>query len=175
MSQDSYSCLVGPLSQETAEDDMDFLSPMSSQQHDETPNLSQEVMYTPTELFRLSCFAEWRQIEQKYLRSQPAEVYGWCKLVTKATNKNETNAPLPDRKGYIQLSFQGLNKVSQGFARCGYRWLTCFVGDLAAPPCCNSIDWHCTGSWRRCKSPLPSCNMSLCWSSLLGKCSEESG
>lgn len=109
MSQE-YSVLIRGDSQATASDDNDYVDEPSSQHYD-TPCLSQEPPYTPKDLFLLDVFSEWRSIGARYLDNLVAEQYGWCRLVSLATNKGERDVPLRDRRGYIQLSYRGLNKV----------------------------------------------------------------
>jgi hypothetical protein len=73
---------------------------------------SNEPPYTPVELFRYKVVGDWRRIDEVYLsRASPVVRRGWCRLVDKATNKGESDVPLHLRKGYVQLSYEGLNKV----------------------------------------------------------------
>jgi hypothetical protein len=51
----------------------------------------------------------------------PVERHGWCELVDKATTKKETDVPLAQRQGYIQLSFDGLNHVGPTLRACCFR------------------------------------------------------
>jgi hypothetical protein len=121
MSQE-YSLLLQDESQRTASDDGDYQHQPSSQ-HYGTPNLSQEPSYTPKDLFLLEVFNDWKSIGARYLDNLVAERYGWCGLVKLATNKGEADIPLEQRRGYIQLSFKGLNKVSHLIlsSRCFHR------------------------------------------------------
>ena len=77
--------------------------------------LSQEVVeYTPKDAFILDeVFGEWRTIEDRLLAGlKPVKSFGWCGLVDKATNRqSDRSLPVEERKGYIQLSFAGINKV----------------------------------------------------------------
>lgn len=87
----------------------------SSDRFSSPPPLSQEVMeYTPRDTFILDkVFGEWRTIEDRLLAGlKPVKSFGWCRLVDKATNRqSDRSLPVEERKGYVQLSFAGLNKV----------------------------------------------------------------
>lgn len=143
MSQD-YSLLISDESQRTASDDGDFHHHLSSQ-HCDTPNLSQEPAYTSKDLFLLEVFKDWRSIGARYLDNLAAECHGWCGLVKLATNKGETGVPLEQRRGYIQLSFQGLNKVSRfKLEQLGGPINLGNVGYTTSPPCCHRLNWATT-------------------------------
>ena len=70
--------------------------------------------YTRGEELRLELFEEARDIEVKYLRPLRSQNHEWCRLVNMATNKGETWVPLLQRRGYVQVSIGGCNKVSCG-------------------------------------------------------------
>lgn len=69
--------------------------------------------YTPMELARLEVIGDWRGIAARFLEPLKPEVkFGWCKLVKMKTNKTvDVGKPWNSRKGYIQYSLPGFNKV----------------------------------------------------------------
>jgi hypothetical protein len=82
------------------------------------PSSQEVVEYTPKDAFLLDeVFGEWRTIEGRLLAGlKPVKSFGWCMLVDKATNRqSDKSLPVEERKGYIQLSFAGLNKVCSSY------------------------------------------------------------
>jgi hypothetical protein len=77
-----------------------------------------DEQYSKKELWFLEVVSNWRTIEAKLLQQLPTKQHGWCKLVNMATNKGETGVPLPNRQGYIQLSYEGINKVRLYYGKC---------------------------------------------------------
>jgi len=106
--------LIGS-SQTTDDLDQDFVMQSSPAPSSPEPQLlDSSPGYTKAEALRLELFLDWRIIESDYLQPLRSEIHGWCRLVTLATNKNETNVPLLERRGYVQVSIKGFNKVSIG-------------------------------------------------------------
>lgn len=112
MSQDLTHLLAGS-SQETSLSDETFSSGPSVARESPEPELFSSPGYTQAEVVRLNLFLEKDQIERRYLAPLPAVNHQWCRLVDMATNKaGENRARLLERKGYVQVSIGGVNKVS---------------------------------------------------------------
>lgn len=127
MSQEELTHLLLGSSQATDALDLSYAMQSSPACSSPEPELNSSPGYTPEEKLRLRLFLEWRDIEKKYLRSLRSENHGWCRLLTMATNKNESLVPLLDRRGYVQVSIGGFNKVSIGvfadaFFSCVHWW-----------------------------------------------------